>query len=82
MPTGNSTNNAPNNYMVTPVTDSTKPPQSYQGLQRVATIKANLASNAAATTTTTTAKGRRRRRRHSRAMRKSRRRGRRGTRRR
>ena len=63
-----------------------KAAQSVEGQQRVATINANLESNAATTTTTTTtattAKGRRRRRRHSRAMRKSRRRGRRGTRRR
>jgi hypothetical protein len=61
-----------------------KAAQSVEGQQRVATINANLESNAATTTTTTaatTAKGRRRRR-HSRAMRKSRRRGRRGTRRR
>lgn len=64
--------------MATPVNDKGKAPQSVEGERRVATIKANLASNAA---TTTTAKGRRRRR-HSRAMRKSRRRGRRGTRRR
>ncbi len=66
--------------MATPVNDQGKAPQSVEGARRVATIKANLASNAA-TTTTTKAKGRRRRR-HSRAMRKSRRRGRRGTRRR
>jgi len=68
--------------MATPVNNQGKPPQSVEGARRVATIKAQLASNAATTTTTTTkAKGRRRRR-HSRAMRKSRRRGRRGTRRR
>ena len=65
--------------MATPVNDQGKAPQSVEGARRVATIKANLASNAA--TATTKAKGRRRRR-HSRAMRKSRRRGRRGTRRR
>jgi len=67
--------------MATPVNNQGKPPQSVEGARRVATIKAQLASNAATTTTTTKAKGRRRRR-HSRAMRKSRRRGRRGTRRR
>ena len=64
--------------MAIQVNDQGKQHQSVEGQRRVATIKAQLASNAA---TTTPAKGRRRRR-HSRAMRKSRRRGRRGTRRR
>ena len=70
--------------MAIQVNDQGKQHQSVEGQRRVATIKAQLASNAAAATTTTTttkAKGRRRRR-HSRVMRKSRRRGRRGTRRR
>ena len=68
--------------MAIQVNDQGKQHQSVEGQRRVATIKAQLASNAAAAAAaTTTAKGRRRRR-HSRVMRKSRRRGRRGTRRR
>jgi len=68
------------NSMRTPVTDSTKPPQSEQGYQR-SIAQPSAAADNNTPKKATKAKGRRRRG-HSRAARKSRRRGRRGTRRR